>query len=155
LSVTYISAELRRLVIARADSLCEYCLTQEEDTFVGCEVDNIVSEKHGGPTEAENLAYACLICNRNKGSDVGSFVPPLSNQRFVRFYNPRTDLWPDHFAMSEPDDVTICPLTEIGDVTARILDFNGSERLLERRALKEVGRYPTPEALRRMLRSDS
>src|SRR5262249_7484988 len=37
MSVTYISAELRRLVVARAEGLCEYCLIAEEDTFFGCE----------------------------------------------------------------------------------------------------------------------
>jgi hypothetical protein len=47
-STSYISAELRRLVVARAESLCEYCLIHEEDTFFGCEVDHVISEKHGG-----------------------------------------------------------------------------------------------------------
>jgi hypothetical protein len=61
MSETYISAELRRLVAARAEGLCEYCLIHEEDTFFGCEVDHIISEKHGGSTDAGNLAYACLF----------------------------------------------------------------------------------------------
>lgn len=30
MSVTYVSAELRRLVVARAEGLCEYCLIAEE-----------------------------------------------------------------------------------------------------------------------------
>ena len=68
MSTSYVSAELRRLVVARADSLCEYCLIHEEDTFFGCEVDHIVSEKHGGQTDAQNLALACLFCKRNKGA---------------------------------------------------------------------------------------
>ena len=71
---SYVSAALRRLVAERAAYLCEYCLLHEEDTFFGCEVDHIISEKHGGPTVAENLAYACAFCNRAKGSDVGSIV---------------------------------------------------------------------------------
>jgi hypothetical protein len=153
LSTTYISAELRRLVIARADGLCEYCLLHEDDTFFGCEVDHVISEKHGGPTEADNLAYACLICNRNKGSDVGSIVPPLTSHRFSRFFDPRVDLWSDHFALDEADGPRILPLTEIGEVTGRILGFNSDERVLEREALRQVGRYPTPEALRRIVRT--
>ncbi len=140
MSTTYISAELRRLVIARADNLCEYCLIHEEDTFFGCEVDHIVSEKHGGRTEADNLAYACLFCNRNKGSDIGSFVPPLESGIFCRFFNPRIDQWSDHFSLAEPEEVTISPLSPIGEVTARILGFNSTERLLERQALRDVGR---------------
>jgi hypothetical protein len=153
LSTTYISAELRRQVIARADHLCEYCLIHEEDTFFGCEVDHIISEKHGGPTGADNLAYACLFCNRNKGSDVGSIVPPLTSGRFSRFFNPRTDAWSEHFTLDEVDGITIRPLTEVGGVTARIFGFNSGERLLERQALRDVGRYPIAEALQRIGRS--
>jgi len=69
---TYISSALRQLVATRAQHLCEYCLIHEDDAFFGCEVDHIISEKHDGQTEAENLAFACAFCNRSKGSDVGS-----------------------------------------------------------------------------------
>jgi hypothetical protein len=44
----------------------------------------------------------------------------------------------------------IQPLTDIGEVTARILQFNSSDRLLERQLLIEVNRYPSPNALKRM-----
>jgi 5-methylcytosine-specific restriction endonuclease McrA len=68
----WISAELRQAVASRADFLCEYCLIAEADTFYGSEVDHIISLKHGGSSEADNLAYACALCNRAKGSDIGS-----------------------------------------------------------------------------------
>ena len=74
MSQTYIPAEMRRLVIGRAGRRCEYCLIHEDDTYFGCEVDHVVSEKHGGLTVVENLAYACLACNRFKGSDLGSIL---------------------------------------------------------------------------------
>jgi len=70
-----LSEELRHLVADRADRICEYCLIHEDDTFFGCEVDHVISLKHSGPTEAENLAYACTFCNRYKGSDVASLSP--------------------------------------------------------------------------------
>jgi len=60
---TYISADLRLLVAARAALLCEYCLIHEEDTYLGCQIDHVISEKHRGATVAENLAYACTFCN--------------------------------------------------------------------------------------------
>jgi hypothetical protein len=145
MSVTHISAELRRLVAARADRLCEYCLIAEDDTGFGCAVDHVISEKHGGSTDAGNLAYACVFCNRAKGSDVGSI--DLESGQFVRFFNPRSDRWLDHFDLIGD---RIEPLTAIGRVTARILGLNDRERLLERGTLREAGRYPTPEALRRM-----
>jgi hypothetical protein len=141
----YINAELRRRVVARAERLCEYCLIHEDDTFFGCEVDHIISLKHGGPTTADNLAYACAFCNLHKGSDLGSVF--WATGALVRFFNPRTDHWAEHF---ELNGVMIAPLTPIGEVTARIFGFNSSDRVLERQTLMAVGRYPTEGARDRM-----
>ncbi len=141
----YVSEDLRRWIAARAEYLCEYCLIHEDDTFYGCQVDHIISVKHGGLTEAHNLAYACTFCNRQKGSDVGSIA--WQTGEFTRFFNPRTDRWGDHFWL---DGVVIEPLTDIGETTARILRFNDSARLLERETLVAMDRYPTPEAFARM-----
>lgn len=145
MSATYISAELRRLVRTRAHALCEYCLIAEEDTFFGCAVDHIISEKHGGPTEEQNLAYACVLCNQAKGSDIGSIHRPSG--AFVRFFNPRTDDWSLNFAL---DGTRIDGISPIGEVTARILALNASDRLLERQALHDVNRYPSAAAALRM-----
>ena len=145
MSVTYIGAELRRRVVARANEICEYCLIAEDDTFYGCEADHIISEKHGGLTDAENLAYACVSCNQAKGSDIGSIN--WDTQEFVRFYNPRTDRWADHFELVGS---RIQGLTAVGLVTARILGFNSAERMLERQTLQAIGRYPSASAMRRM-----
>ena len=142
---SYVSAALRRLVAVRADYLCEYCLIHEDDAFFGCEVDHIISEKHGGQTEADNLAYACAFCNRAKGSDIGSIVQHTG--AFSRFFNPRIDSWATHFAI---DDVRIVSISDIGEVTVRILDFNNSDRLLERQTLHVIGRYPSAAALAHM-----
>jgi HNH endonuclease len=117
----------------------------EDDAVFGCKVDHIISEKHGGATAAENLAYACAFCNRAKGSDLGSIVQGTGT--YVRFFNPRIDRWAEHFTL---DGVTIVPLSDIGEVTARILDFNNSDRLLERQVLLDVGRYPSAAAVARM-----
>jgi hypothetical protein len=137
--MTYISAEIRRLVAERAGRRCEYCLIHEDDTFFGCEVDHIISKKHGGSNEPENLAYACLFCNRHKGTDIGSIHP--NSGKLTRFYNPRKDRWSKHFQLN---DVIIEPLTGIGEVTVRLFVFNNSERLLEREALVSIGAYPAP-----------
>jgi len=144
---SYISPALRRLVATRAEYLCEYCLIHEEDTFFGCEVDHVISEKHGGQTESANLAYACGFCNRSKGSDIGSIAQGTG--AVVRFFNPRTDLWASHFVL---DSVTIVSLTDVGEVTSRILGFNNIERLFERQALQAIGRYPSAAALSRIMR---
>lgn len=145
MSATYIAVELRRRIVARAEEICEYCLIADEDTFFGCEADHIVSEKHGGRTDAENLAYACVSCNQAKGSDIGSI--DWDTQAFVRFYNPRLDRWADHFELVGS---RIEGLTPIGFATARILGFNTAERVLERQALQGTSRYPSTAAMKRM-----
>jgi HNH endonuclease len=143
----YVSEALRRLVITCAENLCEHCLIDVEDTFFGGEVDHIVGVKHGGTTEADNLAYTCQPCNRNKGSDLESMYGPSG--QLVRFFHPRLDHWADHFALH---GALIEALTAIGEVTVRILGFNSEERLQERHGLIEQGRYPPPAALVRMNR---
>ena len=141
----YLNSELRRLVATRANFLCEYCLIHEKDTAFGCAVDHIISLKHDGSSDDDNLAYACVFCNRFKGSDIGSII--WRTRDFIRFYNPRTDYWFQHFRLQ---DSVLQPLTEIGEVTARILGFNDSDRLLERQILINQKKYPHSDALRRM-----
>ncbi|BAY10398.1 HNH endonuclease [Calothrix sp. NIES-2098] len=144
MSSPYISVELRRLVIDRSDSVCEYCLFPETDGLM-FQVDHIISVKHGGSTTADNLCYACIFCNLQKGSDLGSIN--WQTGELVRFFNPRRDFWGEHFQLNE---AVIQPITDIGEVTARILDFNNDERIIERQALIVAGQYPSPSALKRI-----
>jgi len=146
----YINQELRRRVAARAEYVCEYCLMHEQDTAFGCAIDHVISLKHGGSSDANNLAYACVFCNRSKGSDIGSII--WQTREFTRFYNPRSDRWSEHFRLQ---DATLEPLSTVGEVTARILGFNHSDRLLERQLLINRNKYPHPVALRRMEESRS
>ena len=132
----WISAELRQTIANRAKQLCEYCLIAEADTFYGCEVDHIISLKHGGSSELNNLAYACAFCNRAKGTDIGSIS---TAGEFTRFFNPRTDVWSEHFRL---EGATIRPLTAIGEVTARVLRLNESARIHERNEMIQFGKYP-------------
>jgi hypothetical protein len=147
---SYVSAELRRLVQSRAGDICEYCLIHQQDTYLGCQVDHIISEKHGGATEENNLAYACVFCNRFKGSDIGSISQ--ETKEFVSLYNPRKDSWTDHFHLQ---GARIEILTVTGEVTARLLGFNSIERILEREELIRSGKYPSARALQLLQGSSS
>lgn len=140
-----VSDSLRRRVAERAYCVCEYCLVHEDDLYHGCEVDHIRSLKHGGPTTEENLAFACFHCNRHKGTDIG-YISQASG-KLIRFFNPRTDRWVEHF---HEQDGQIDGLTEIGEVTSRMLEFNHAERVAFRRLLAASGRYPSIEALARL-----
>lgn len=99
-------------------------------------MDHIISRKHGGTDDDANLAVACFHCNRRKGSDLGSLD---SLGQLVRFFNPRTDTWREHFRLN---DTRIVPLTAIGSVTERIFGFNDIGRIAERWHLLRLGRYP-------------
>ncbi len=147
---SYVSADLRRLVALRANGLCEYCLIHESDTYLGCQVDHVVSEKHGGPTQSENLAYACACCNRAKGSDIASFAS--STGEMTRLFNPRADCWADHFRLHGP---LIDPQTPIGEATVRTLRLNDTERIRERQVLCQIHRYPSKAALNLLSRTDT
>lgn len=141
----YINPDLRRLVADRASYLCEYCLIAEADRASSYQLDHIISVKHGGATTAGNLAYSCIFCNLQKGTDLGSIN--WRTGELVRFFNPRRDFWGEHFRL---ENAVIQPLTDIGEVTVRIFDFNNDERVVERQVLMTVGRYPSAPAMQRM-----
>jgi hypothetical protein len=134
MSQTYVSAALRQLVRERAEDRCEYCLIPEAVTFAPHWIDHIVAEKHGGKTEAENLANSCVLCNQHKGSDLSSVDPQTGE--IVVLFNPRRDCWADHFRLV---GTRIEPLTPTGRVTERLLQFNHPDRLEERRLLIAAG----------------
>ena len=122
-----VSPVLRNQIARRAQYRCEYCLIHADEAGFAHQVDHIVSRKHGGLSVAGNLAYACLFCNRHKGSDIASIDP--ENGRTVRLFNPRREHWTDHFRF---DGSRIEPLSETGRATERLLRFNAAERIAER-----------------------
>lgn len=129
---------LRRKVAERAAHCCEYCRMPEAFLATNFHVDHIRSIKHGGKTSPENLAFACPHCNQHKGSDVATFLDE-SDEQPVRFFNPRKDHWPDHFANVHGE---IIGLTPVGAATVRVLNMNQPERIMLRQALMAIGRYP-------------
>lgn len=129
-----ISEQVRANVARRAGHRCEYCLIQENDAGFPHQVDHVVSRKHGGTSASDNLAYACILCNRYKGSDIASINPKTGGA--VRLFHPRLDRWVDHFRL---DGDFIEPLTDAGSATALLLRLNAAERLAERRLLAWPG----------------
>jgi hypothetical protein len=125
--MSYISSEIRQLVINRAASQCEYCQTPQAVAFFAFEMEHIIAEKHGGETVLENLALACPYCNRAKGSDLGS-IDPISGV-LTPFFHPRQQIWEEHFCFVGRE---IVPLTAHGRVTVKILQLNHPERLAQR-----------------------
>lgn len=112
--MVYIPDNLRLLVKERANYCCEYCLVPQGDRLYGFEVDHIIALKHHGKNDESNLSYACFLCNRHKGTDVGSYE--MGGKEIIPLFNPREDKWEDHFRLAE---VEIVPLTAIGKTVYR------------------------------------
>jgi 5-methylcytosine-specific restriction endonuclease McrA len=132
-----IPLRIRQEVARRAGYRCEYCLIHEEDTFYGCQVEHIISIKHGGTDDLDNLAYACAFCNYSKGANIATVLG--EPDRMVRLYNPRRDSWQEHFRL---EGAYIVPISEIGEATVKVLGLNHPARVMEREMLIRAGKYP-------------
>ncbi|MEG4857628.1 HNH endonuclease signature motif containing protein [Microcoleus sp. K1-B6] len=137
--MSYVPATVRRVVTQRAGEQCEYCRFPQTASLFAFEMEHIIAEKHDGATVVENLALSCPSCNRFKGTDLGSIDPETG--QLTPFFNPRVQEWSDHFRL---EGGAIVPRTPEGRVTAKILQFNLLERILEREQLISIGEYPVP-----------
>jgi len=126
----YIPENLRHLAAERAGHRCEYCRIRESDSFLSFQVDHVISLKHGGLTESQNLAWSCFACNNNKGSDIGTVLFP--GRRFIRLFYPREDIWEEHF---ESVQGMFYAKTDIGEATIKVLKLNEVDRIIERQLL--------------------
>ncbi len=128
---------VRKFVQSRALWRCEYCLLAQDDAGLPHEIDHVISRKHGGTGDPENLALACYLCNRYKGSDIAS-IHPVTGE-LVRLFHPRQDRWLAHFRIVGP---ILEPLTSIGAGTSNLLRLNVTDRVVERQLLQSLSRYP-------------
>ncbi len=139
MSKTYIPSPLRRSVYERANGCCEYCFFPAGATLASHEIDHIIAKKHGGSTEADNLALSCTLCNKHKGSDLTSIDPETGE--IVPLYHPRKGHWSNHFQLSAGQFV---PLTPTGRVTVRLLQLNHPNRIEERLLLLAAKMFIVP-----------
>ena len=130
-------AALIRLVWRRAGSRCEYCQLSQGFDDRPFEVDHIISQKHHGPTEAENLALSCFRCNSFKGSDISGIDPKTG--KLVGLYNPRRQKWARHFQWQ---GAHLIGHTAAGRVTVAVLNINAPFRVELREELIEEGVFP-------------
>ena len=137
----YIPTEIRRLVIERAKDKCEYCLIHQDDVPFSHQIEHPIPLKHNGPAlSSENLALACLECNRYKGSDVATFDP--KDGELTPLFNPRKHRWLEHFLL---ENALIVGQTGVGRATVILLRLNDPKRVLQRQLLFNLDRYPPAE----------
>lgn len=130
------NAQLRGRVRKRAHDRCEYCRMPQSATVLPHEADHIRSQKHAGLSTLDNLCWACAWCNSFKGTDIAAH-PPGSDD-IVPLFNPRTDVWNEHFLW---EGAILRGTTPIGAATIELLRINQSQRIAHRKLLIQLGEW--------------
>ena len=104
-------------------------MPQDATPLISFHIEHIVSRQHGGTDEPATLALACDRCNAYKGPNLTSIDPDTS--AVVPLFNPRQDIWGDHFAVRGG---RITGLTPEGRATVRLLNMNAPRRVELREA---------------------
>lgn len=142
MSRSHIGRALREQIASEARHRCGYCLTSARITGTPMEIDHIVPESLGGPTTPENLWLACSMCNDHKGSRIAA--PDPWTGEVVRLFNPRAQVWREHFAWSAGGDI-ILGRTKVGRATVAAMRLNRAELVEARRAWVIAGWHPPKE----------
>jgi hypothetical protein len=133
-------SEIERLVAARAAGRCEYCRMHQALQGASFHVEHIVPRSRGGASDLENLAWACPGCNLHKSNRIEARDP--DSDVTVPLFNPRIDLWSDHFRW---EGYQLVGLTTVGRATIAALDLNHPRRLQIRQAEEMFQLFP-PES---------
>jgi hypothetical protein len=123
----------------RARHLCEYCLCPEDcnpDTFAA---DHIFPKSKGGLHGLSNRALACWGCNGLK-SDFTEALD-LATGELAALYNPRNDIWADHFCWDESFTLLL-GMSPIGRATIQKLQLNRESVIKLRFILHKIGEHP-------------
>jgi hypothetical protein len=139
MSKIYIPVAIQRAILELSKNYCEYCVLPSNFSTDFFHFEHIIPVVLNGKTELENLARSCGICNNNKRDKI-EHIDPLT-QQIVRLYNPRQDIWTDHFQWSD-DDLYIIGLTPIGRATIALLKLNRSNAINLRKLLKMADLHP-------------
>ncbi len=126
---------VRDQVRERAQDRCEYCHMPQRGHYLPFEVDHVIGRQHGGGNGIDNLALACIRCNRHKGPNVAS-VDERGNA--VLLFNPRRQSWNEHFRY-DAQSGEITGQTPEATATVRLLSMNSDDYVLLRLSLSQEG----------------
>ena len=135
--MTHIPAPLRRLVISRAESRCEYCLLSQVGQEATFHIDHVIPESQRGKTEQDNLALACVSCSLRKEARQ-SGTDSKTGKR-ASLFHPRRDVWAEHFQWT---GFEVEGITSVGRATVQVLRLNRPSILLIREEESLRGRFP-------------
>jgi 5-methylcytosine-specific restriction endonuclease McrA len=135
----YISPALRQRISEQARHRCGYCLRGEELMGMALTIDHIIPQARGGGSMEDNLWLACPSCNQFKGAR--SHAPDPESGESVALFNPRIEVWSQHFAWSD-DGARIIGLAPRGRATVAALRMNSPEIMVARRMWVSAGWWP-------------
>jgi hypothetical protein len=138
--VSVASGTIRTTVVVRADHRCEYCRLPTRGQVATFPLDHVIPENLGGPTTLENLALACPCYNGHKWKHIDG-VDPVTGTT-CRLFNPRADVWADHFAWSASEVGVLEGKTIVGRGTIARLQINDQDLVTTRELLGRLGLFP-------------
>lgn len=134
-----ITRHQRRQIAEEAKYRCGYCQTQEVVSGIPLTVEHITPKAKGGSDDSANLWLSCRLCNEKKGTLIEAMNPETGD--LVSLFNPRTQMWADHFTWSE-DGIRIIPKTIVGRMTIDVLSLNDELGVRARAIWVKAGYHP-------------
>jgi len=95
MSESRVTAQLKKVVVERAQGCCDYCRSQARFAIQPFSIEHIIPRSQGGKTTLDNLALSCQRCNNHKYNKTEGRDPVSGD--IVPLYNPRQQQWSDHF----------------------------------------------------------
>jgi len=140
-----LSLQTKNLIFESSNGLCEYCHSQAEYSFAAYSIEMIVPQSKDGQMETRNLAFVCQGCSNHKYKKTEGF-DSVTNET-VKFFNPRIDVWKEHFAWNE-DTSLLVGLTAKGRATIKELKMNRPTLIELRAILVRLGKHPFTEKVK-------
>jgi hypothetical protein len=137
--VSHVPDAIREAVRRMAGNRCGYCLAHQDYVLGRLEIEHIIPVAAGGSDDESNLWLACRLCNQHKGVQTHAVDPQTGHS--VLLFNPRTQVWSEHFAWST-DSIHIVGLTSCGRATVEALQLNDKLAVRVRSHWVRAGWHP-------------
>lgn len=132
-----ISETLKAKIRRQAKNRCGYCLLPQSLNPTLLEIEHLLATANGGNDDEENLWLACRLCNGYKATQDKAFDEQTNKN--VALFNPRTQIWDEHFEWNEE---IIVGKTPCGRATVKALKLNNDIILSVRRRWILAGWFP-------------
>jgi 5-methylcytosine-specific restriction endonuclease McrA len=137
--VSHTTRKTRPRIAAQAKYQCGYCQTQERISGIPLTIEHIIPIAHSGTDDEDNLWLSCRLCNETKGTLTKATDPKTGQE--VPLFNPRSQVWKDHFAWDETG-TQIIGQSAVGRATIAALSLNSDLRIHSRAIWVEAGWHP-------------